>query len=506
MDIYLGIDMGTSCVKVVFLNGQGEIMALGSSDIQLNFPAPGHAQQDPIDWWEAAKIAVAQAKKICPDAQIRGVGVSGQMLGSVLLDEDGNLADECMIWLDQRASQENEEIKELLGLAHILDVTANYPLVSYWAPKLLWLKKNRPSVYENTEHVLFPKDYLKYKLTGIMDIDVTDAAGTGLFNTARRTWDYELFDCLGIRRTLVPEHVSESTDIIGKVTKEVAEYLGIPSDIPVVGGGGDQMCGAVGLGIIGEGQIASTIGTSGCVFSYSKACVTDRESRALLSYCHSVPGSWCVYGCTLSAGGSLRWLWDTMFERKERDYAFITSLAEKAEPGAEGLIFLPYLNGERTPHPDPNARGVFFGISVRHKKGDLVRSVMEGVAYSLRDTIEILREKGISVKEVRAAGGGALSSLWRQIQADVFHAKVITTNVKEASATGAAMMAAVGAGAYRDLREAADSIIRIETVTDPTEENMRRYDDYYETYRSLYGTLQKTFAEQARKVAKWKKE
>lgn len=503
MNVYLGIDLGTSCVKVAFLTENGEIPALGSCDVHLSLPAPGYAEQNPREWWTATREAVAQAKKKCPEAEISGIGISGQMLGSVLLDKEGELTDQCIIWLDQRADEENEEIKASLGLDKILDVTANYPLVSYWAPKILWLKKHKPEVYRKTAHILFPKDYLKYKLTGVIDIDVTDATGTGLFNTAKREWENDFFGKLDIGRNLVPDHVSESTDVIGKVTHEAAEFLDIPEGIPVVGSGGDQMCGAVGLGIVEEGKIASTIGTSGCVFSYSSKCVTDKEPRALLSYCHSVPGSWCVYGCTLSAGGSLRWLRDTVFEGGQRDYEFMTSLAEKSRPGSEGLIFLPYLNGERTPHPDPNARGVYFGMSIRHTKGDMVRSVMEGVAYSLRDTIEILREKGVQVKEVRAAGGGAVSPLWRQIQADIFSAQVVTTNVKEAPATGAAMMAAVGAGAFKNLKEAAEKIIKIETTTTPIKENVEIYDDFYETYQRLYDSLKDLYEIQAKKVEKW---
>ena len=503
MEVYLGIDLGTSCVKAAFLNKDGSIPALGSCDVELHLPAPGFAEQNPLEWWEAARNAVAQAKASCQDAEIKGIGISGQMVGSVLLDAEGELTDECIIWLDQRADAENEEIKEILGLDQILEITANFPLVSYWAPKLLWLKKHKPDIYAKTEHVLFPKDYLKYKLTGIYDIDVTDATASGLFNTAERKWEDSLFEKLNIRRSLVPDSVSESTDIIGYVTQEAAEFLGIPAGIPVVGSGGDQNCGAVGLGIVEEGQVASTIGTSGCVFSYSGNCVTDYEPRALLSYCHSVPGSWCIYGCTLSAGGSLRWLRDVIFSGEEQNYNYMTSLAEKVKPGCEGLVFLPYLNGERTPHPDPNARGVFFGMSIRHTQGDLVRAVMEGVAYSLRDTIEIMRDKGISIKEIRAAGGGAVSPLWRQIQADIFHAKVVTTNVKEAPATGAAMMAAVGTGAFKDLKEAADSIIKVETVTEPIEKNMAVYDDFYETYCALYDSLKDLYASQAMKVTKW---
>ena len=498
MKVYLGIDLGTSCVKVVFLNEQGDITAIGSCDVSLHMPKPGHAQQNPLEWWNAIREAVAQAKEKCSHAVVSGIGISGQMLGSVLLDEDKKLLDECIIWLDQRADEENDEIQELLGVDKILDVTANYPLVSYWAPKLFWIRRHQPELYAKIRYVLFPKDFIKFKLTGELNIDVTDATGTMLFDTEKRVWDYDLFDCMNIDRNLVPEHVSESTDIVGYVTKEAAEYLGIPEGIPVVAGGGDQMCGAVGLGIVSEGKVGSAIGASGCIFSYSKNCITDREPRALLSYCHSVPGSWCVYGCTLSAGGSFRWLKDVMFP----DYSFdeMTNMAGDAEVGSEGLIFLPYLNGERTPHPNPDARGVFFGLSIRHGRSEIIRSVMEGVTYSLRETIEILREKGILVNEVIASGGGAASKLWRQIQADVFKVKVITTNVKEAPATGAAMLAAVGAGAFTDLEEAAKYVVKRETITEPDPEHMNYYDKYYSIYQSLYPNLEKSWENLAKAV------
>ena len=368
MEVFLGIDLGTSCVKAAFLSAEGEITGLGSADVNLSLPQPGFAEQDPREWWDGAKTAIAQAKALCPDAEIKGIGISGQMCGSVLLDREGNLIDQCIIWLDQRAERENDEIIEILGMDTILDVTANYPLVSLWAPKLLWLRRHKPAVYEKIAHVLFPKDYLKWKLTGVLDIDVTDAPATGLFNTAKRTWEDALFAKLAIDRSIVPAGASESTDIIGHVTAEAAAFLDIPEGIPVVGGGGDQMCGACGLGIVDTGLVSSTIGTSGCVFSYSPHCVIDREPRALLSYCHSVPGSWCVFGCTLMSGGSLRWLRDTMMPGA--GYDEMTALAEKAQPGSEGLVFLPYLNGERTPHPDPNARGVFFGLSARHGRAN----------------------------------------------------------------------------------------------------------------------------------------
>ena len=501
MEVFLGIDLGTSCVKAAFLDGNGEIKGLGSADINLSLPEPGFAEQDPREWWDGARIAIAQAAEQCRGAGIKGVGISGQMCGSVLLDKEGNLIDQCIIWLDQRAERENEEVKNILGMDTILDVTANYPLVSLWTPKLLWLRRHKPAVYGKIAHVLFPKDYLKWKLTGVLDIDVTDAPATGLFNTAKRTWEDDIFTKLDIDRSFVPAGASESTDIIGYVTAEAAEFLGIPKGIPVVGGGGDQMCGACGLGVVDTGIVSSTIGTSGCVFSYSPHCVIDRKPRALLSYCHSVPGSWCVFGCTLMSGGSLRWLRDTMMPGA--GYDEMTALAEKAQPGSEGLVFLPYLNGERTPHPDPNARGVFFGLSARHGRGELIRSVMEGVAYSLCDTVGILREQNVPVSEIRAAGGGAVSPLWRQIQADIFRTTVVTTNVVESPATGAAMMAAVGAGSFSSLKEASDAVVRITSRTEPNDFNMRVYEDYYETYRALYDSLQPHFTAQARKVERW---
>ena len=501
MEVYLGIDLGTSCVKAAFLDRSGNITGLGSADISLELPHPGYAEQDPEEWWSASREAIARAKQQCPDAQIRGIGISGQMCGSVLLDKDGNVLDRCIIWLDQRAERENEEIKEILGIDTILNVTANFPLVSLWSPKLLWLRRHKPEVYTRIAHVLFPKDYLKWKLTGVLDIDVTDAPATGLFNTAKRTWEDPLFEKLGIDRSIVPAGASESTDIIGTVTRDAAEYLDIPAGIPVVGGGGDQMCGSIGLGIVDTGMVSSTIGTSGCVFSYSPHCVIDRQPRALLSYCHSVPGSWCVFGCTLMSGGSLRWLRDTLMP--DAGYDEMTAIAQKAQPGCEGLVFLPYMNGERTPHPDPNARGVFFGLSPRHGRAEMIRSVMEGVAFSLCDTVEILREMDVPVREVRAAGGGAVSPLWRQIQADVFRTEVLTTNVAESPATGAAMLAAVGAGSFHSLKEAADAIVKVTSHTEPIERNISLYADYYETYRKLYGSLQELYTIQARKVEKW---
>jgi xylulokinase len=424
------------------------------------------------------------------------------------MDKNGKADDHCIIWMDQRSAKERDYIEEKLGIETILNRTANYPLASLWAPKLLWLRKHEPERYAKIDKVLFPKDYLKYRLSGEYDIDVTDAPGTLLFNTAQRRWDDELFAALEIPRSLVPESLSESVDVIGSLSTAAAEALGLPAGIPVSGGGGDQMCGSLGLGVISTGMISSTIGTSGVVFSYSDTCIIDRQPRALLSYCHSVPGAYCLFGCTLAAGGAYQWLRDTFFKNDnvtwdtggKSIYSYMDSLASTAKPGCEGLVFLPYLNGERTPYPDPDARGVFFGISPRHGAGEICRAVLEGVVYSLRDTIEILKEHGVPVREIRAAGGGAVSPLWLQMQADIFGAQVLVTNVQEAPAAGAAMLAAAGGGVYKNMEEAAADFVKIVRKCDPDPEKSRIYDDYYGSYRALYPALKPLYAKQARKV------
>lgn len=502
MDIILGIDIGTSCVKVAALSSAGNVEAIGRGDLQVKLPKTGYAQQNPETWWEGTRTAIEQVHRQKPGMSVKGIGISGQMLGSVLLDEKGEVIEDCIIWMDQRAHSERDYIEQQLGTEQILNITSNDPLVSYWAPKLLWLKENKPKVYSRIAQVLFPKDYMKYMLTGVYDIDVTDAAGTMLFDTKKRQWAWELFEKLSIPRYFVPEQVSESTDVIGYITEEAAKYLGISSGIPVVAGGGDQMCGAVGLGIVEKGKVASMIGTSGCVFSFSERCITDYGKHALLSYCHSVPGTWCVYGCTLSAGGSYQWLKASVFQN-EQTYEEMNQLAESISPGSEGLLFLPYLNGERTPYPDPYARGVFFGLSTRHDKAAMCRSVMEGVTFSLRDTIEILREQNVAVEQICAAGGGAESQLWLQIQADIFGKPIVVTNIKETPATGAAMLAAVGVGWYPDLKKASESIVKIQFQIEPNSQNMEAYNEYYKVYRQLYGALKPLFKQQAVNVNTW---
>lgn len=511
MDVFLGIDLGTSSVKTTLLSTEGNIVGSGHCALSLSVPRPGFAEQNPLEWWDSTVRATQQALSSCKEIiKVSGIGISGQMLGSVLLDREGKVLEDCIIWMDQRSHEECAKIENVIGLEGILERTANYPLVSYWASKLLWLRKHRPETFGKIDKVLFPKDYLKFRLTGVYDIDVTDAAGSMLFDTARRTWDWDLFDKLDIPRSLVPPKVSESTAVIGKLTEISAQQLGISPGVQVIAGAGDQMSSAVGLGVVKEGIISSTIGTSGCVFSYSDRCIIDRKPRAILSYCHSISGKWCLYGCTISAGGAYKWLGNivnkshSFLEAGERDiFAFMNKCAALADPGSEGLIFLPYLNGERTPYPDPYARGVFFGLSNRHGLNEICRSVLEGVSYSLLDTIEILREYDIPINQVRVSGGGASSPLWLQIQADIFNAPIVTTNITESSAVGAAMLSAVGTGYFNNVEEAAERVVRKLNVIEPNPENVPLYRDFYETYNSLYPALKKLYAEQALKVGRW---
>ena len=512
MKYFLGIDSGTSGVKAIIVGEDGSSAGVGYEELDVITEKPMWAEQDPNQWWKACKTAIIQAVHSSGlGKQISGIGVTGQMLGSTLLDKDNNAIGNCIIWLDQRAVSEVEWIKEKAGMEFLLENTSNIPLTGFWAPKLMWIKKHQPELFEKIALVIFPKDYIKFKLTGEISVDVTDASGSYLFDVANRRWSDKMFELCGLPRDIVTENILESQDVAGYLRKDIAEELGLTPNIPVVGGAGDQPACGLGSGVYKEGIVSATIGTSGVVYAAANNPIPDINEAAALSFCHSVPNTWCLFGCTLAAGGSFKWLRDTIFS-VERDamkeegkdvYSLMTELASKAQVGSEGLVFLPYLNGERTPYPDPYAKGVFFGLSYRHGLNELTRSVMEGVTFSLRDTIELLRNANVSVNEVMASGGGAKSKLWLQMQADIYNASIVTTNVSETGCVGAAMLAAIGAKHFSDAKEACSQIIKPISVTEPNQQKVAMYEDFYSTYRSLYGTLQKTFAKQAEIVEKW---
>ena len=508
----MGIDLGTSGVKVVIITPDGRTKGIGSSEQSFSTPKPSWAEQDPDEWWRTALKAIKNALKDSGNIgqDIGGIGLSGQMLGATFLDKNLNVIRPCIIWCDQRSSAERDYIENRFGMQRLLELTANYPLTGYVAPKLLWLKNNEPEAYGRIFKVLLPKDYLRLKLTGELAAEVSDAGGTYLFDVGKRCWSDEMLDGLGIPKDFMVK-LYESHEVTGYLRKEIADELGLKEGIPVVGGGGDQTAGGVGNGVVEEGIVSSTVGTSGVIFACTGSPKIDTKGRGVHTFCHSVKNKWSLFGCTLSAGGSFKWLRDR-FCIQEKEYAsakgvnpydLMTLNASLAKPGSEGLLFLPYLIGERTPYPDPDARGVFFGISLRHGWNETVRSVMEGVTFSLRDSLEILREAGVRVKQVRASGGGAKSQFWRQLQADIFNVEVITTNVEEGTAIGAAILASVGAGYYSSVEEACTAIIRPVTRVEPIRHNVELYEDLYQVYRSLYPAMREAFKKEAAVMSRW---
>jgi len=503
----MGIDAGTSGIKAIVLDDKGNLLGVGYHECNLTTPKPNWVEQNPEDWWKACSAAAAQAaaNSGC-GKEIKAIGFSGQMQGCTLMDKNMQPLSNCMIWLDQRSSKEAEYLSQIMDKQEMLSITGSFCLPSFWAAKLHWLKANQPNLYEQIDTVLFTKDYLRYRMTGEVATEVSDASLTFLLDLNTRQWSDRMFEVTGLPRSIVPDRVLESQDVAGYLLPEVAEAWGMTAGIPVVAGGGDQPVGGVGCGVIKPGIISATIGTSGVVFGCCDKPFVDQQRRAMNSLCHSVPELYSFLGCTLGAGGSFKWMRDTLFADKKvalaaegKDvYDYMTGLAAAAPVGCEGLVFLPYLNGESTPHVDPNARGVFFGMSYRSDLGCLCRSVMEGVTFSLRDTIEIIKEtNGLNITEVRAMGGGAKSALWRQIQADIYNATVVTMNMEEGPAAGAAILAAVGSGHFSSVEEGCNSILKIATRTDPIAKNVEMYDEYYKTYRQLYKDLKSTFSTQA---------
>ncbi len=497
----IGIDIGTTGIKSIIIDPKGNCLAKNSVSYNLTTPKPGWAEQNPEDWWQALKSSI---KKLIEDSgvkssDVKGIGLSGQMHGSVFLDKNYHLVRPAILWCDQRTYRECEEITTIIGKDNLIKNTCNPALTGFTAPKILWLKKNEPENFEKTKKILLPKDYIRFKLTGEFATEVSDASGTLLFDVRKRKWSDFVLSNLNIDKSLLPE-CYESIEVSGKISRIAAEQTGLKEGTPVVGGGGDQAAGGVGNGIVKEGIVSSVIGTSGVIFAFSEKPEIDPEGR-LHTFCHAVPEKWFMMGVMLSAGGSFRWLRDTLCEKEIEiankkcadPYDIMTEEASSIEPGSEGLIFLPYLSGERTPYPDPYARGVFFGLSLRHTKAHLIRAVLEGVTFGLKDSLEIMKKNNIVIKQIRASGGGGKSSLWRQIQADAFNSSVVTINNDEGPAFGAALLASVGTGNFSSVPEACKETIKITSETIPIKENVEIYDKYYKLYRSLYPALKSKF-------------
>jgi xylulokinase len=492
MNYFLGIDTSTTSSKALLIDSNGEVIAVASSPHTLQTPKPLWSEQNPSEWWDAVSASIKSVleKAGIGGDQVTAVGLTGQMHGLVLLDEGGNVLRPAILWNDQRTQSQCDEIHQRIGKEKFIQITGNVALTGFTAPKILWVQENEPDVYEKAKHVLLPKDYIRLKLTGEYAMDKADGAGTVLFDLKSRDWSAEVLDALGIDRSWMPR-TFEGTEFTGQVTQEAASLTGLKVGTPVAAGGGDQAAQAVGVGAVEAGIVGLTVGTSGVIFATTPSALIEPEGR-LHAFCHAVPGMWHFMGVMLSAAGSLQWYRDTL--APDMSFDDLVKEAESAPAGCEGLLFLPYLSGERTPYPDPLARGSFIGLTLRHSRAHMTRAVLEGVAFGLKDSFTLIQNAGLGkITQVRASGGGTKGSLWRQILASVLEAELVTVNTSEGAAFGAALLAGVGAGTWPDVPSACKTTIRLTGQTLPDEAQGKIYRKMYPLYRELYPALTSSF-------------
>lgn len=500
---FLGIDIGTSGTKALICDDAGAVRASATADhAEPTGARPGFSEQDPLDWWRATREAtqsVMQKADLRAD-DIASIGLSGQMHGSVFLDDGQEPLRPAILWNDQRTAAQCAQIEQAAGgREKLIDMVGNPALTGFTAPKILWLREHEPQHYERTRHILLPKDYIRFRLTGEYATDVGDASGTLLLDVKRRAWNDELLALLQIDKPLLPR-CYEAHEITGTLTPGAARELGLSAGTPVVGGSGDQPAGAVGNGIVRTGVVSATLGTSGVVFAHSDEPTYDPEGR-VHTMCCAVAGKWCVFGCMLSAGGALQWFrnqlgQDEIEQAKAKGvdpYELLIAEAEKAPPGSDGLFFLPYLTGERCPHADPTARGGWVGLTSRHDRPAMIRALIEGVTFGMTDVLRIMQGMGIDVSTVRLSGGGARSAFWRQLQAEVYNVPVATINAEQGPAYGAALLAGVGAGAWASVPEACDAAIRETEQRQPDPASGQRYAQRHAQYQRLYPALRDEF-------------
>ncbi len=501
MAYLLGIDIGTSGTKTVLFTEEGTPVASATVEYPLYQPQNGWAEQEPEDWWNAVVSGIQQVlnQSGAAASSIAGIGLSGQMHGLVMLDGNGSVLRRSIIWCDQRTAAECEEITARVGADRLIAITANPALTGFTASKILWVRKHEPAVYEKCRHILLPKDYIRFKLTGEFATEVSDASGMQLLDIPNRCWSDAVLSALDIDKALLGK-VYESPEITGKVSSSAAECTGLAAGTPVVGGAGDNAAAAVGTGTVRDGRAFTTIGTSGVVYAHSSKIAIDPKGR-VHTFCCAVPGAWHVMGVTQGAGLSLKWFRDQFCAAEKQTaagigvdpYVLMDQQAAAVPIGANRLLYLPYLMGERTPHLDADARGVFFGLSAIHTRRDMLRAVMEGVTYSLKDCLTVFGEMQLSVQEMLACGGGGTSPLWRQMLADVYGCDVRTTISKEGPALGVALLAGVGAGLYGNVPEACDAVIRTNAPQSPNPDAAAQYAAYYRLYTQLYPALKNSF-------------
>jgi xylulokinase len=491
MAYFLGIDVSTTATKALLINEAGAVVGVETTQYDFETPRPLWSEQDPALWWDGAirSIRLLLINHSLAGDDIAGIGLTGQMHGLVLLDEQGMVLRPAILWNDQRAGAECDDIRQRVGRERLIQITGNDALTGFTAPKILWVRANEPDIYAQVRHILLPKDYVRYRLTGEYAVDRAGGAGTLLFDLKQRDWSAEVLQALEIPQAWLPQ-THEGPEITGQVSQAAASDTGLQVGTPVIAGGGDQAAQAVGVGAVETGIGALTVGTSGVVFVTTDTPLIEPEGR-LHAFCHAVPERWHFMGVMLSAAGSLQWYRDSLAPNMTFD-ALLAEAADVAS-GSEGLFFLPYLMGERTPHPDPEARAAWVGLTRRHSRPHMTRAVLEGVAYGLKDSFQLIQQAGLSeISQVRVSGGGARSTLWRQILADVFNSELVTVNTTEGAAFGAALLAATGTGRFSSVSTACETAIQITGHTEPGM-SVKVYQESYAIYRQLYPALQKTF-------------
>jgi xylulokinase len=496
MALVLGIDVSTTATKAILIDPEGVVRGIGTAEYGVSMPQPLWSEQDPESWWTAARQAIpaALAAATATGDDVKAIGLTGQMHGAVLLDTHGAVLRPAILWNDQRTAAECDEIREVIGFDRLIEISGNDAITGLTAPKLLWVRRHEPAVWARIAHVLLPKDYLRLRLTGDYAMDKADGSGTLLFDLAARTWSSELLASLGLDAAWFPP-TFEGPEVTGSLTREAAAATGLRAGTPVVAGGGDQSANAVGVGVVDAGAVALSLGTSGVIFAASDDPARDARGR-VHAFCHAAPARWHLMSVMLSAAGSLRWIRDALAPGE--DFGALTATAADVEAAADGLFFLPYLSGERSPHPDPLARGAFVGLALRHDRRHLVRAVLEGVAFGLRDGLDLMLDAGVPrPAQIRASGGGLASPAWRQILADVLEAELVTTSTTEGAAYGAALLAAVGASWFEDVADAAGAMVRTTHAAEPGP-SASDTADALAAFRELYPALAPTFHRQQR--------
>jgi xylulokinase len=491
VDHVLGIDTSTTATKAVVIDREGQTVAEGVSEYGYEIPRPGWSEQDPASWWTATVTAIRSALTAAEldGRDVAAVGLTGQMHGLVVLDEHRQVIRPAILWNDQRTAAQCDDIRRRVGPRRLVEVTGNDALTGFTAPKLRWVADEEPAHFRRIAHVLLPKDHVRLQLTGEFALDKADGAGTLLFDLAARDWSPEVLDALGLDAAWFPL-TYEGPAVTGQVTGSAAQATGLRAGTPVVAGGGDQAANAVGVGVVDPGTMALSLGTSGVVFAATDAPRIERDGR-VHAFCHAVPDRWHLMGVMLSAAGSLRWFRDAL--APDASFPELSDEAATVPAGSDGLLFLPYLTGERTPHPDPDARGAFIGLTVRHDRAHLTRAVMEGVAFGLRDGLDLMLAAGTpEPTQIRASGGGVRSAVWRQILADVLDAEIATIATAEGAAFGAGLLAAVGAGWFDSVQEAVAAAVRVTPAAEPGPDR-ERYRERHGRYQALYPALAEHF-------------